>query len=214
MKIEFIVEGNEIMRSAAAIMHKKQFIKDELDRQLPRRQSDELWARAQEKLEEILKRYADIPTGEHMHTDQYIFPAAALYLTVKDAVNPQLAYSVIENASINKTTNSGAKLVKLMRIPFFRNLFVWIWDPMTKKMFGPAQGFKNTFYPKKKGEYRMDIVDCPYYRYFTQLGCPELTKIFCANDERIYGNLPGLEFIRTGTLGTGANCCDFTIRKV
>ena len=39
-----------------------------------------------------------------------------------------------------------------------------------------------------------DIVACPYVKYFTALGCPELTKIFCANDDRCYGNLPGLEF--------------------
>lgn len=29
----------------------------------------------------------------------------------------------------------------------------------------------------------------------------ELTKIFCANDDGCYGNLPGLEFRRTGPLG-------------
>ena len=45
------------------------------------------------------------------------------------------------------------------------------------------------------------------------VGCPELTKIFCANDDRFYGNLPGLEFRRTGTLGTGASRCDFNIKK-
>ena len=45
------------------------------------------------------------------------------------------------------------------------------------------------------------------------VGCPELTKIFCANDDRFYGNLPGLEFRRTGTLGTGASRCDFNMKK-
>ena len=39
------------------------------------------------------------------------------------------------------------------------------------------------------------------------------TRIFCANDERCYGDLPGLEFRRTGTLGTGADRCDFFLRK-
>jgi hypothetical protein len=48
----------------------------------------------------------------------------------------------------------------------------------------------------------------------TELGCPELTKIFCENDERVYGNLPGLKFERTGTLGKGAKRCDFYLRKV
>ena len=83
-----------------------------------------------------------------------------------------------------------------------------------KKLFGAGNGFQNVFYPKKKGEYRMDITSCPYCRTFTELGCPELTKIFCENDERIYGRLPGLKFERTGTLGKGAERCDFCLRKV
>lgn len=94
-----------------------------------------------------------------------------------------------------------------------KSLFVKAWDPMTRKMFGSKSGFQNVFYPKKKGEFRMDIVACPYVKYFTALGCPELTKIFCANDDRCYGNLPGLEFRRTGTLGTGASRCDFYMKK-
>ncbi len=72
---------------------------------------------------------------------------------------------------------------------------------------------KNKFYPKKKGEFRMDITACPYCRYFRELGCPELTEIYCENDDRVYGNLPGLKFERTGTLGKGAERCDFRIRK-
>ena len=84
---------------------------------------------------------------------------------------------------------------------------------MTKKQFGEDGGFKNRFYPPKKGEFRMDILACPYCRYFTELGCFELTKIFCDNDDRGYGNLPGLKFDRKGTLGKGAECCDFYLYK-
>ena len=124
------------------------------------------------------------------------------------------AYAVIENAAIKNSSDAGRKLAKLMKLPGMKSLFVSVWDPMTKKMFGSDCGFKNVFYPKKKGEYRMDVVVCPYNRYFTELGCPELTKIFCANDERCYGNLPGLEFKRTGTIGTGSDRCDFYLRKI
>ena len=95
-----------------------------------------------------------------------------------------------------------------------KSLFVTIWDSMTKKTFGPDRGFKNVFYPKKKGEYRMDVVSCLYYRCYTEPGRPEITKISCGNDERCCGNLPGLEFKRSGTLGTGADPCDFYLRKL
>ena len=84
---------------------------------------------------------------------------------------------------------------------------------MLEKKFGPKNGFQNRFYPKETGVFRMDILACPYCRYFGELGCPELTKIYCANDDRVYGKLPGLRFERAGTLGTGADRCDFCIRK-
>lgn len=101
-----------------------------------------------------------------------------------------------------------------MRLPGMAGLFVRMWDPLTKRLFGKSRGFQNRFYPKRKDEYGMDVLACPYFRYFTELGCPELTGIFCDNDERTFGSLPGLAFERTGTLGKGADRCDFCIRRV
>lgn len=202
------------MKTAEQIMKSKQAVKDELDTRMPKAASDALWNKAGHELNEILKRYAGIPRGERIHTDNYIFPSAAIYLTLKEKMGGEDAYAVIENAAIRNSTDVGRKLAGLMRVPGMKSLFVKIWDPMTKKMFGSDSGFQNVFYPKKKGEYRMDILACPYNKYFTELGCPELTKIFCANDNRCYGSLPGLEFKRTGTLGTGAARCDFYLRKL
>ena len=66
-----------------------------------------------------------------------------------------------------------------------KSLFVKAWDPMTRKMFGSKSGFQNVFYPKKKGEFRMDIVACPYVKYFTALGCPELTTFQAWSSEEL-----------------------------
>lgn len=202
------------MSIAGKIMKNKAFIKAEMDKSLPKAQSDALWQKATEKLNEILNQYSSLPKGVHTHTDNFIFPAAAIYLTTKEAVGQAKAYSFIENAAVSRTEPWGRKLAALMRVPGMRSLFVKIWDPMTRKKFGPDSGFQNRFYPKEKVVYRMDILACPYCRYFGELGCPELTKIFCENDDRSYGNLPGLKFERTGTLGKGADRCDFCFRKV
>ena len=184
-----------------------------MDKIMPVEQSDALWQKAAGKLDSIMEQYGSLPKGVKMHTDK-IFPAAAVYLTAKDAVGGEKAYHIIENAAVLGCADIEKKLQKMMKVPGMRSLFVAVWDPMTKKLFGSSSGFQNRFYPKKKGEYRMDIVACPYNRYFTELGCPELTRIFCDNDERTYGNLPGLQFVRTGTLGKGADRCDFYIRKI
>lgn len=202
------------MDTATRIMKKKAFIKAKIERQMPKEQADALWRQATERLKSIMARYADLPAGMRPHTEARIFPSAAIYLTAKEHLGEKAAYAVIEDAAVELTGRYAQKLAGLMRVPGMRSLFIRIWDPLTRRLFGPDNGFKNVFYPKEKGAFRMDILACPYCRYFTELGCPELTKIFCANDDRMYGSLPGLAFERTGTLGRGAERCDFCIRKV
>ena len=202
------------MNDAEKILKKKANIKAELDKALPKAQSDALWQEATAKLDGFLARYSALPKGVHIHTDSRILPSAAIYLTVKEAVGAEKAYRIIEDTAVHGCAEIERKLQRLMKLPGMPGLFIKAWDPMTKKLFGAGNGFQNVFYPKKKGEYRMDVTACPYCRTFTELGCPELTKIFCENDERIYGRLPGLRFERTGTLGKGAGRCDFCLRKV
>ena len=202
------------MNDAEKIMRKKGIIKAELDKALPKARSDELWREATVKLDGFLMRYSALPKGVHMHTDSRILPSAAIYLTVKEAVGPEKAYRIIEDAAVRGCAEIEKKLQKLMRLPGMPSLFLKAWDPLTKRLFAAGNGFQNVFYPKKKGEYRMDVTACPYCRTFTELGCPELTKIFCENDERIYSRLPGLQFERSGTLGKGAARCDFCLRKI
>ena len=202
------------MKSAEQIMKKKAAMRAELEKHLPKDDANALWLQATERLSAILTRYANLPRAMRFHTESRIFPSAAIYLTAKERLGEKTAFSIVENAAIALTDQLGKKLSRLMLLPGMRSLFIRIWDPLTRKIFGPDNGFRNTFYPKQKDEYRMDVLACPYCRYFTELGCPELTRIYCENDERTYGNLPGIVFERTGTLGKGADRCDFRIRKM
>ncbi|MCR5747918.1 MAG: L-2-amino-thiazoline-4-carboxylic acid hydrolase [Lachnospiraceae bacterium] len=201
------------MKTAAELMKKKIFLKNEMDKVMVKDESDSLWEATRDKLQTVLDKYGDLPAGVQSHTNS-IFPAAAVYQTVREKYGDDKAYKIVEDGAIGLCAKVHPILVKIMKIPGMPSLFIKMWDPMTKKKFGPACGFKNKFYPKKKDEYKMDVIDCPYYKYFTELGCPELTKIYCDNDERIYGNLPGIKFERAGTIGKGADHCDFYIRRV
>ena len=208
-----IINEVTVMQTAAQLMKKKRVFKAEIDRIMSGDQSDAIWKESTEKLQSIMDRYGKLPPGVQSHTDR-IFLAAAIYLTVKKNCGVETAYRIIEDGAINGCAVIQPKLAKIMKLPGMPSLFVKLWDPMTKKKFGPACGFRNKFYPKKKGEYKMDILECPYNRYFTELGCPELTKVFCDNDERMYGNLAGIKFERQGTIGKGADHCDFYVRNV
>lgn len=191
----------------------KYIYKKEMDNLIQKSISDSIWEKASLRLKEIMEQYKDIPDGEHLHADNYIFPAAAVYLTLKEEIDERTAYDVVEKACMKKSLIVNKILSNLLKIPGMNSLFINLLDPLSRRMFGSKCGFENVFYPKKKGEFRMDITSCPYVRYFTALSCPELTKIFCANDERCYGKLEGIEFIRSGSLGNGDELCDFYMKK-
>ena len=91
-------------------MKRKANIKAELDKALPKSQSDRLWREATARLDGYLARYSTLPRGVHIHTESRILPSAAIYLTVKEVIGPENAYGIIENAAKvrNETTNSVA----------------------------------------------------------------------------------------------------------
>lgn len=200
------------MNNAEKLLNKKKVYKTEMDKVLPKDQSDKIWKQSAVRLESILEKYDPVADGMRMHTNK-IFTSAAVYLSLKDEIDPDIAYSIMEKSVYESCASAAVKLGAIMKIPGMKSLFIRIWDPLTKKVFGPGNGFKNIFYENKKGEYRMDVVSCPYHRYFTELDCPELTRISCKSDDLVYGNLPGIKFERTGTLGRGNDRCDFYIRK-
>lgn len=202
------------MKNAEQIMKKKSLYRAEIEKNLPENESDALWQKAMERLGEYLDRYSSLPKGVHMHTDNKILPGAAIYLTLKEAIGQEKAYMVMKDAAVLNCAKIAKKLQKLMKLPGMQGMFLKAWDPLAKKLFGAANGFQNVFYPKKKGEYRMDVTACPYARYFTELGCPELTALSCDSDEWVYGDLPGIRFERTGTIGKGAERCDFCLRRL
>ncbi len=202
------------MTSSQKIMKKKGNFKAEIDRRLPKEQSDALWQKATDRLAALLEQYASLPKGVCFHTENKILPAGAIYLTLKESIGQPESYRIMEEATFKTADAAAKKLAALVQLPGMRSLFVKAWDPLTRKLFGENSGFQNVFYPKQKGAYRMDVVSCPYNRYFTELGCPELTKISCGADDHVYGNLPGLRFERTTTIGRGGKRCDFCIRKV
>ena len=174
--------------------------------------AEEIWNRAKEILMDIEAKYKDLPEGMRMHAS-FIFPAAAVQLAAKEITGDEkVGWQAIASHSWAKSEKTGKALQNLAKIPGFQKFFIRVWDPVSKKFFGSESGFENVFYPKKKGEYRMDIIRCPYHTLFTELQVPELTQIFCINDEYSYGHIPGLKFERTTTLGTGGEKCDFCIR--
>ncbi len=58
--------------------------------------------------------------------------------------------------------------------------------------------------------YGFDVVGCWYHETLSALGAPELTAVFCKMDDYLAGLVPtAIVWSRQGTIGTGAQHCDF-----
>ena len=201
-------DNSELKKKTIKTMKGKKAFMVEITKRLSSSESEKIWRDAHKRLYKMYAEHQDLPKGVAMHTDSFIFPAAAIYLAMK-AVDPNMAYDVMKKTMAEKSTKTGQSIAKWCRIPGFRKFFLGMWDSVSHKMFGETAGFKNVFYPEEKGCFRMDIIQCPYNKYLTEQGCPELNVLFCENDVHAYGNLPGLKFSRTKTIGAGDDLCDF-----
>jgi hypothetical protein len=206
-------EENELKRKTQKTLNSKEVFKSEIATRLSLTESEKVWNDSYERLYKMYESHMDLPKGVSMHTDSFIFPAAAIYLAMKE-VDADMAYDVMKKIMAEKSTKTGKSIAKCCRIPGFNKYFLKMWDSMSHKMFGESAGFKNIFYPKQKDCFRMDIIQCPYNKYLTEQGCPELNILFCENDVHTYGNLPGLKFSRTKTIGAGDELCDFKMELI
>ena len=189
-------------------MKSKKELKEMIDSNLSPKDASRVWKDAHKRLARMYAEHMDLPKGVRTHTDQFIFPAAAIYLAYKE-VKPEQAFNDIKQVMADKARKSGEFFAKCSKIPGFKSFFLRVWDIGSHKMFGETAGFKNVFYPKEKGFFKMDIIECPYHKYFVEQGCPELNGLFCDNDVYNYGNIPGMIFTRTQTIGYGGKLCDF-----
>ena len=206
-------ENSELKKKTIKTLKGKKVFKDEIAIKLSPAESEKIWRDAHKKLYRMYDEHQDLSKGVAMHTDGFIFPAAAIYLATKE-VDPTIAYDVMKKIMAEKSKKTGQMIAKCCKIPGFKKYFLNMWDSLSHKMFGEASGFKNVFYPREKESFRMDITQCPYNKYLTEQGCPELNILFCENDVHSYGNLPGLKFSRTKTIGAGDELCDFKMELV
>lgn len=201
-------QKKELNKKARKVMKSKKLFKTEIAKRFAPSETEKIWADAENRLFELYASHTDLPKGVSAHTNSFIFPAAAIYLAMKEA-DSEIAYDIMKTKMAEKSDKMGQMIAKCCRFPGFKKFFLSMWDSMSHKMFGETAGFKNVFYPKEKSCFRMDITQCPYHTYLTEAGCPELNILFCENDVHSYGNLPGLKFTRTKTIGAGDGLCDF-----
>lgn len=150
----------------------------------------------------------DATAGEWTHLNSTILLTVSIYKALRE-IDAEHAFENAHNIMMELCGKAGAAAGKLMKLPGMKNVFLWLMPKMAVNLFGPGCGFAFENFEADKTMLKMDMTACPYCRYADKLGCPELMPVFCDSDLATYGNLPGIQFKRTQTLGTGGTKCDF-----
>lgn len=196
-----------LMESKYAVSYKR-----EMQKFFSESESGLLWDAAEKAFQNLLKENPQQPKAVARHTHTSIFPAIAVYKTVA-AKDPAKAMRILENGAAAVSKQAGEKYARLLKVPGMKIIFLKIFSRGVKKGFGPEAGFAHEFLTASGKTLAFHVNKCPYQSYCEKYGCPEIVHIFCKNDEYAYGNLPHIRFIRTQTLGTGGNCCDFRFER-
>lgn len=186
--------------------------KKEIETVFTAKEASRLWETAEDHYRQLLSENAHVPKEVAAHTNANIFPAIAVYKAARGKY-PEKALGILEKGAAKVSEKSGRMLSKMLKIPGFKSIFMKIFSLGVKTTFGEKAGFSYRFHSDTSRDLEFDMLKCPYADYCKKYGCEEITHIFCKNDEYAYGNLPGIKFIRTKTIGTGGSCCDFRFKR-
>lgn len=185
------------------------YLLSELRKKLGAQQTDVLVNNAVKLCNELCDQYKNLPKKERLHTEQMIFPRAAIYLQMIKYIPHEEAIGLIEESVRIGVEPDRNRLHIATKLPLIRPLFFKVFHKMIGTMFNGDAGFKFEEIEADSRHYRVDVLQCPYMKYCELLGCKELTSTFCLSDDRVYGNMCGITFERHGTIGRGSDKCDF-----
>lgn len=188
------------------------YIKKELIKTYGKEKAKVILALGQKHYQECLLLCQGASKGECMHLENTILPTVSVYKALLEVDN--------ENAFRNTTAiliglceKGGKTLNLILRFPGMKSVFMKILPKMAIRMFGRECGFDYENFETDKKNLQMDMTMCPYFKYANIFKVPELAPLFCESDFATYGNLPGITFKRTETIGTGGCKCDFRFTR-
>lgn len=188
--------------------------KTELKNRLGKTEADEIIDTANGIFDTLKESYPIFSKEEMKHVYGNIFPVIAFYKALRGrGMDSDLAVTILEHGAAKLGIRKGNTYSAMVRLPGMKSIFLNLFSVGAAKSFGEKAGFCHEVLVKNRNAFEFNITKCPYQFYCEKESCPEITHIFCQNDHYAYGSLPGIVFLRTQTLGTGGNLCDFKFRR-
>ncbi len=182
-----------------------------LDREMGKERSLRIVSAVRKHHEEIARRRPPTEKGVMRFHRENAIMCIAFYRALKEELDEE--EDLVERTHRIMWISGMQGITKLLCYFLGRSQ-----DPF--KLFMPGVVFSNRYiFPSPPwettdvevdGGVGFDYTKCPYYEFLKEEGVPELTVAFCELDWRMAELFPPqIEMQRTGTLGTGAEKCDF-----
>lgn len=198
-------------RTPESILKGKQHYYDAIRNRFGSETADAVFADALKRISDYWKGHDRLPEGQAIHVEDNIIPIAYIYMALKDIVGEE-AYPLIHGTKSAASASDSEPLREKILRDGIDSFFFW-WADHCRKVYGKDNGFTSIHHEPEQDFVSLEILGCPYQKTLMELGCPELIRSFCDSDNAFYGDLPGICFIRTGTLGYGSDACDFRLQK-
>ena len=182
------------------------YIESTLKQRIGKEKTAEVFRKAMALGEEYEKCFGSVKGYEKMHATA-AYNIAAIYIPLKEVLGPEETIKLLDQVWKPGALEKKAKLDKLPP-----KLFIALCRRIAATMFGNKAGFEREDISKDRTEVRFNIHSCPYVRIMKELGCEEACPIVCKQDEYSYGDMKGIVFERTKTIGRGDEMCDFCYR--
>lgn len=198
-------------RTPESVLKGKQHYYDAIRKRFGSETADAVFSDALKRISDYWKDHERLPEGQAIHVEDNIVPIASIYMALNKAVGDE-AYSLIHEAKTTSSASDSEAMKNRIRRDGIDSFFQW-WADHCRAVYGKDNGFISVHHEPEEDYVSLEILVCPYQKALLELGCPELIRSFCDSDNSFYGNLPGIRFIRTGTLGYGSAICDFRLQK-
>lgn len=170
---------------------------------------DELTAKQEVKLAEIIENTKDKTENQMKTLVQTILPRIALYKVLCEYVAQEEAERYMRKYMIEKVAaKKHASTARMEIVPGFYKIYSKIFLKIMR-----TTDLQESTQKCGKDYYDVTITGCLWHTACVENGCENLCRLFCDVDDVTYGGLRKIGFTRTKTLGYGGDCCDFHFFK-
>lgn len=187
------------------------FLKNDCLEEFGEQKGNEIYSSA-ESIYEQLCREADYKNDEAItfHLTMNLFPTMAYYKSLRSmGYNQDSALAYVKKETVKAANIKKEEQAKLARMPFAYIMYRLFVKNVMKKNF-PDAGWDTEWVRCDGKEIHFNMKRCIYKDICDSEKCSELCQVYCDNDDIAFsGLMPKIRFERAGTLGKGADCCDF-----